>query len=227
MFDVELGHREVLWIARGQPRIDPCRGCRYEAVRLAERDTPSSVISAPAPSQLALDPAERRQAQAAEEPHYESLLVLVCAAQHLLHIDSAYPRRLSGVAQAQHAPGGGKTAQCVDQDGRVEQQRQVSADATGVAVSLRLYPARGVAVPLVLASRESAEPGFDVLPAALVLERVADGLGDVRTAMPPPHASIKPLHELVIEAYVQTHDHRLAHRIGSPIWHGRVSFALQ
>jgi hypothetical protein len=80
-----------------------------------------------------------------------------------------------------------------------------------VAVALRPDPAGGVAVPLVLASGEGPEAGFDVFPAALVLERAAHGLGDERAALPPPDAPVEACHDVVVEAYVQSHGHKLAH----------------
>lgn len=52
---------------------------------------------------------------------------------------------------------------------------------------------------------------FDVVPAALVVERTPHGGGDERTSPTLANAFIQIVHDLIIETYVQTHGHSLAH----------------
>lgn len=137
-----------------------------------------------------------------EERHRERFVLAAAAAQNLLDVDGAYPRRLGGIAQSPHALRGGLAAQRVDQDRRIEQQPQPLSDTTRIAVALSPDPTGGVAVPFVLTSREGAQAGFDVLPATLVIERSADSLRDERTTVPPSNTLVKALHQLVVKAYV-------------------------
>ncbi len=81
-------------------------------------------------------------------------------------------------------------------------------------MSLCLDPGGRVGVPLVLAVRKRPEARFDVLPALVVLERATNGLGDEGAAPSPSHASVEPLHEIVVQCYVQTHGHTLTHCLG-------------
>lgn len=60
---------------------------------------------------------------------------------------------------------------------------------------------------------QSTRRAFDVIPAALIVERSPNGVGDERTSLTSAHASIEILHQLVFETYVQTHGHTLAHRV--------------
>src|SRR6202035_4978913 len=107
--------------------------------------------------------------------------------------------------------GGRAAAKGIDEDRRVEQQRQRSADTGRVAAPLRRHPSGRIAIPLVLARREGTETGFDVLPAALVIECAAKRLADEHAAPALAHAPIELLHQVVVKAYVQSHGHTLAH----------------
>jgi hypothetical protein len=132
------------------------------------------------------------------------------AAQDLLDIHSAYPWRLTFSVQVSHPLAGGPSSQYVDQNCRVEQQ-QALPDTRGIATALRRDPSSGIWIPLVLTVCKRADTGFDVFPAALVVERTADGLADECAATPPPDALVELLDEVVIKAYVQSHGHTLAH----------------
>jgi cytidylate kinase len=63
----------------------------------------------------------------------------------------------------------------------------------------------------VLVSGKAADTGFDVLPAPLILQSLADGLRDEGTSTPPPDTPVEPLHEIIVQSNVQTHGHNLAH----------------
>ncbi len=174
MLNIELRHRKVLWVARSQSSADPDGRCGDQAVGLAEGGALARVLSAPASGSFARSEVESSHAHPAQEAHEYRLLGDSGSTQHLLYVDRADPRDLTRIAQRPHTLGGGATAQCVDQDGCVEQQPQTLADTAWVGVSLRCHPGGGIRIPLVLP--EASETGFDVLPALLVLERLANGL---------------------------------------------------
>jgi hypothetical protein len=58
---------------------------------------------------------------------------------------------------------------------------------------------------------DRVECGLDVLPAALVVEGVADCLADEGTASAAANSSIEFSDEIVGKTYVQTHGHNVAH----------------
>ncbi len=58
---------------------------------------------------------------------------------------------------------------------------------------------------------ERSEAGLDVFPAPLVVECAAQRFTDERAATSPADVSVELLDEVVIEAYVQSHGHKLAH----------------
>ncbi|HLB20608.1 MAG TPA: hypothetical protein VK605_00745, partial [Solirubrobacteraceae bacterium] len=78
-------------------------------------------------------------------------------------------------------------------------------------------------VPVVLASGERTQARFDVVPATFVLERTAYRLADESTAASPANATIELCHELILEAYVQTHGHKVTHE---PLRVAAVSVAI-
>ena len=203
----------MLGVARRHSRADAHGGSRDQAVGLTQRDSPARVVSTPASRPLALCSTEGSNLKSAQEARNRRLLLAVSSTEHLLDVDRADPWHLRPISQTAEALGGGEPSQRVDQDRRVEQQRQRLANAGGVTAALRRNPAGGIAIPFVLTTRESAEPCFDVLPAALILERSADRLADEHA----PTSSADPLvelpHELVIQAYVQSHGHTLAHTL--------------
>lgn len=215
VLDVELGHGEVLGVAGRQSSADTDGGGGDQAVGLAEGDSLLCILSAPASCPFPLGQVEPSQTHAAQETREHRLLRDSGSAQHLLGVDRADPRGLTGIAQRSHALGGWTTAQHIDQDGCVEQQPQALTDTTRVGVSLRRDPRRGVRIPLVL-SGKAADPGFDVFPALLVLEGLAHGLRDEHAATPPPDAPVEPLHEIAVQSNVQTHGHNLAHTWSAP-----------
>ena len=137
------------------------------------------------------------------------------AAQDLLDVDRADPGHVSIAAQAVQASGGWAAAQRIDQDGRVEQLRQLP-NTSWVAVALRRNPAGRVVVPGVLVVGERAEAGFDVLPATLVLECASHGLTDEHAPTAPADTPVELLDQIVIQAYVQSHGHKLAHSCCAP-----------
>jgi hypothetical protein len=211
MLDIELGHGEVLWVAGGQAGLDAHGGRGYEAVTLAERYAPTCIVTTPASRALTLPPSEWSEMKPLEKADRRRLVGCGRAAQNLLDIHSAYPWSLTFSVQVSHPFARRPSSQYVDQNCRVEQQ-QALPDTRGIATALRRDPSGGIWIPLVLTVCERANTGFDVFPAALVVERAADGLADECAATSPPDAPVELLDDVVIEAYVQSHGHRLAHR---------------
>jgi len=87
------------------------------------------------------------------------------------------------------------------------------ADTSWVAATLGPDPAGGIGVPLVPAVGKRPEAGLDVFPSPLVVERAAQGLADEHAATPPADTLVELLDEAVIDAYVQSHGHKLAHNL--------------
>ncbi len=211
MLDIELGHGEVFGVAGGQAGVDAHDGRGYEAVALAERYAPPCIVTAPASSALTLPLSEWSEMKPLEKADRRRLVMCCRAAHNLLDIHSAYPWRLTFSVQVSHQLAGGPSSQYVDQNCRVEQQ-QALPDTRGIATALRRDPSSGIWIPLVLTVCKRADTGFDVLPAALIVERTTDGLADERAATASPNTLVELLDEVVIEPYVQSHGHRLAHK---------------
>ncbi len=211
MLDIEPGHGKVLWVPGRQACAHTNRGSGDQAIGLAESDSPPRMISAPTPRHLRLRASHRCEAHALQETQDDTLLVTEHPAHDLLDIDRTDPRWSSGVTQGSHSISGGTTAQHVDQHGRVEQQAQASADAAEVVVPLRPYPCSGIGVPLMLSLRKRPKARFDVVPATLIVECLANRRRDESAASPAPYATVELTHQIVIQRYVQTHGHSLAH----------------
>jgi len=210
VLDSELGHGKVLGVAGCQAGVDAHGGRGYEAVALAKRYAPLCIVTAPTSRALTLPPPERSEMKPLEKADRRRLVACGRAAQDLLDIHSAYPWRLTFSVQVSHPLTGGPSSQYVDQNCRIEQQ-QALPDTRGIATALRRDPGSGIWIPLVLTVCERADTGFDVLPAPLVVERATEGLGDEGAATTPSDALIELRDEIVIQAYVQTHGHNLAH----------------
>jgi len=78
-------------------------------------------------------------------------------------------------------------------------------------------PTGRIRVPLVLLIGEGAQPSLDVFAPLRIVECSAQRVCDERAASPSAHAAVELLHQLVIEAYVQTHGHKLAHSYRGPL----------
>jgi hypothetical protein len=92
----------------------------------------------------------------------------------------------------------------------------VLSDAPGITDALRCDPSSGIWIPLVLTVCKRADTRLDVIPAALVVKRAADGLADECAATAPADTLVELFDEALIEAYVQTHGHNLAHDLAHP-----------
>src|ERR1019366_2112988 len=96
--------------------------------------------------------------------------------------------------------------------------------AADVSGTLLAHPSSRIAVPVVLGVGQRADSGFDVVPATLVVERSPNRRRDERAALTPTNPAVESMHEFVVETYVQTHGHKLAHtviRLTIYSWRGR------
>ena len=87
-------------------------------------------------------------------------------------------------------------------------------DSLRVAVSLRSDPPAPVGVPLVAAVLDRTQGSFDLIPAAVILERSAHRLRDERAPTASAHLAVEACDHFLVEVYVQTHAHNLAQRAG-------------
>ena len=101
--------------------------------------------------------------------------------------------------------------QQIDHHGGVQEDRAHSADPAGVGTPLLPDPGCGIPVPLVPSVGHRPEGGLDQLPAPLVVERLPHGAGDERTASPRPDPPVELANQLVAEANVYSHGHKLTH----------------
>jgi hypothetical protein len=58
---------------------------------------------------------------------------------------------------------------------------------------------------------ECAHGSFDVLPATLIVERAPNRGSDEHAALTPAHPAVESTNYLVVQTYVQTHGHSIAH----------------
>lgn len=80
-----------------------------------------------------------------------------------------------------------------------------------IGVPLRADPLGWVPIPLVTVVLDRAKRRLDVLPTPPVLERRPNRLGDESAPLPAPNAPVELDDQLVGQAYVQSHGHKLTH----------------
>ncbi len=86
-----------------------------------------------------------------------------------------------------------------------------SAGTPDVSSTLGVDPGRWVDVPFVLAVGDGRQRRLYLVPAALVIQRPSDGLGDEGASSPTTDSLVELCDKLVRQAYVQTHGHKLTH----------------
>jgi len=213
MLDNEPRHRKIFRIPGREPRAHGDRRGRDKAVCLTQCDPSRGVIAAPSACAFTLLETEGGHPEASKEPPDGCLFPTARAAPALLDIDRAYVRRFREGPKCPKAIGRPSSAECVDQNGRIEKERRhVLADTTGISAALTTDPIRGVGIPLVSVVRDFPERRHDVVPAAVILQRSADRLRDERAPLAPADSAVKLSDESVVKANVHTHTHRLAHR---------------
>ncbi len=87
-----------------------------------------------------------------------------------------------------------------------------SANPATIPAPLRPDPAGRIAVPVVTRVLQRAQRGLDLVPPPLIIERLLDGGCDEGAAAATPNPCIEVRDQRVIETYVQTHGHSVAHK---------------
>lgn len=203
MLDVKLAHRKVLRISGRERNSDHhrCRG--NQAVCLCESDSSGRMIATPPAGKLAF--------RATELDHFEPVKQSICSqllagsqpSMDLLDIDRGGARNARALLQrSQPANRAGPTAEQVDQDRRIQENWHRSADALSVCRALSSHPPLRVDVPFMLDVSQSTDRAFDVVPAAVIVQRAPHGGGDERAPPTSAHALIEIPHDLVVEANV-------------------------
>jgi hypothetical protein len=220
----ELAHREIPRIAGREPAAERERGGCYEAVRLRKRTAAANGLAPPLSGLPAFSRAQRNDSKALEERTSRAVLARLESANRLLDIDGARVRRVLRPAERSQAPARlGASAQQVDQDGRVEQNGCQLPDAALVGAPLLAHPLAGVLVPLVTAFGDRAERGLEQPPAVIIVQGALDRLRDVRASAASADTAVELADELVVERYVHSHGHTLAHKpVPEEVQKGRV-----
>ena len=76
------------------------------------------------------------------------------------------------------------------------------ADATCISAPLLTNPPTGVVAPVVTGVGDRSQCRLEQLPAAVVVERLLDRPGDVRTTPASADAVVELAREVVVEGYV-------------------------
>jgi hypothetical protein len=135
------------------------------------------------------------------------------SANRLLDVDGARVRRVLRPAERSQATARVRaSAQQVDQDGRVEQNGCQLPDAALVGAPLLAHPLAGVLVPPVTAFGDRAERGLEQPPAVIVVQSALDRLRNVGASAASADPAVELADERVVERYVHSHGHTLAHR---------------
>lgn len=198
MVESKLGHRKVLRVSRRETCADADRGCGDQAVGLAERHTAGCEVATPTSGELSLLPTERRDAEPGQQAVDGGLLGRSASAPELFRVHSADIGRRLYPSERAKTLGGSSSAQHVDEDGRVEKKRH-SADAALIGMPLTANPCRSIVVPAVALCCDRAKRRLDLVPPALVIERVTDRLGNEAAASPPADPSVELRHERLVE----------------------------
>jgi hypothetical protein len=216
VFDGELTHREVPRVTGCEAASDRQCGGRYETVGLRKGSTASSVFAPPVTCTPTLGRTKRRYAQTVEQRTRWTRFAWLEPPNGLFDVDCADVRRVVRGAQGRQPPQRtDATAQQVDDDGRVQQDRSQLPDTAFVRPPLLVHPSGGIVVPLVAAVRDAAERRLDQFPAVIVVERPLHRGCDVSAATTSPDAPIQLVDETLFEGNVQTHGHNVTHEHAS------------
>ncbi len=199
----EFGHGEVSRIAGGQKGIDANSGGRDQAIGLMECHPFFGMVAPPCPGQCAFILAERGEAKTAHQASSIRTLSVAESPPDLLDGDHTDPGLVSNASHRAHAFRSRPASECIDEDGRVEQDtRHGSARALRIGAALFSHPARGIDVPRMTAVLDAAQGSFDIVPALLVIESTFDQLGDEGAAASFASTPIEFGEEFVVDTYV-------------------------
>lgn len=214
MLDREFAHRKVTRVP-GRERNRESDGCRGDqAVRLCKRHPAGRVIPAPPAGELAVSTTNLDDSKTVEQLVCRRRLAGSKPTMDLFDVDRRCPRNACLVPERSQPLDRARPAtECVDEDRRVQEDRQGLADPGAICATLANHPGSGIAVPVVLAVGKASDGAFDVVPAPLVIEGRAYGRGDEGASATTADPAVEVAHEIVIQAYVQTHDHTLTHKV--------------
>ena len=179
------------------------------------------MIASPTAGSDAFGPTDRRDPQPVEETGCRNAFRVAQTTVNLLDIDRRRVWHVSVLTKRREPlDSSSAPAEHIDQDGGIEQDahtlgpaERALTDAPEVGSALFTHPPSRIAVPIMLGVGERAYGVFDVLPATLVVEGAPNRRSDERAALTPTHPAVESTHELVVQAYVQTHGHTLAHAV--------------
>lgn len=158
VFECELAHRKVLWIAGCESAADRERRRRYEAVGLGKSAAPSRELASPLARLPPFRSAQRDNPQTGNEGTRSSMLARLESPNGLFHVDRARIGHVARFAKRQQPAAGVRTtAKDVDEDSRVEEDWSQLSDTARITAPLVAHPASGILVPVVPAVRDRAE----------------------------------------------------------------------
>jgi len=213
-----LHHQSLHWKVAGvagrkaSPRAEGGGGDK--AVGLTEDDASSGKLAPPSARLFALGPPERSNAQPVEQVCHAGFLGRLDSPKQLFHVDGTDVGTVTGGSQLGNPDRGRAPPQGIDEGRGVEKdpaQFELSADSATVSAPLRPDPGGGIAVPFVAPVLQRAQRNLDLVPPPLILKRLPDGGCDEGAAATAPNACIEVRNQFVLEAYVQSHGHSLAH----------------
>src|SRR6266571_17310 len=214
VLDCDLLHWEVTRVAGGEEGSDAGGRRSHQAVGLRQRDPSPGEVPAPATGRLTLTAGQWCDPQPVHEPLRGALLPWPKAADHFLDIDGARVGTVARPSEGSQPFGRGAPPKRVDEHGGVEQDRaHRSPDAPGVAPSLPADPCGGIVVPLVPLVRHGSERRLDLVPPALVVQGPSNRFRDTGAPAPPAHPLVKLGDQCLVQAYVHTHGHNVAHTL--------------
>ena len=132
------------------------------------------------------------------------------------HTSSTETAQAQGSVPVRRSPAtraaAGRPRERVDQHGRVEEQAgHRHPERRSSPPSLPAHPRRRVVVPFVPGIGQTAERGFDVVPATFILEPTLDQLRDEGAPSPCAGTPVQLGYQSVIQRYMYAHGPKLAH----------------
>jgi hypothetical protein len=154
-----------------------------EAVCLCERDAGSRVVPSPPAGELAVSAIDLDDLQTIEQLVSSRPFVRPKAAMDFLNVDCRRARHARLAPQRSQLLDRARSAtQYVDQDRRIQKDWQGSTDAAAVNRALAADPGARIGVPFVLDLSHATNGRFDVVPASLIVQRLAHRGGDERAS---------------------------------------------
>jgi hypothetical protein len=212
MLHDDPGKGEVPGVPGGDPPADADRGRGDQRVRLKHRPAPSCERATPVPRESTLGDTERGKAETLEEFDERIVFDRTQPPCHLFDADGAHVRPITRSFQAgQASRRAGTTAEVVDHDRRVEDDRAHSADCARVGATLSPNPGGRILVPIVAVIGDAAGGPLDGPPSLLLLDGLPHRVGYEWAPAAGPDEVIYPPHEVLVEVDVHSHVRTIAH----------------